>query len=134
MRVVFSKDPLSPFHLIWGFIAIVAIIVSGFVVHYFHDLPICPFKAITGYPCLTCGGTRCLAEMSQFSLWESFKYNPFIWITAIGMIAFSLYVAGILIFKRGISISLTPKEERAARITIISLIAINWIYLILRLK
>jgi hypothetical protein len=134
MKIRFSNSTPSPAHLIWGFIAIGAIFVAGFVHGYFHNLPECPFKVITGYPCLTCGGTRCLAEMSYLSLWESFEFNPFIWVTVIGMIGFSIYVAIALIFKKSISISMSPREEKAVRIAIISLMAINWIYLIIYLK
>jgi hypothetical protein len=124
----------SPIHLIWGPIAIAAVIAAGFAAHYFHGLPACPFKVLTGYPCLTCGGTRCLAEMAHLSLWESFKYNPFVWLTVIGMIAFSLWVASGFLFKRGISITLTENEKKAIRFAIIALMAINWIYLIFYLK
>jgi hypothetical protein len=129
-----EKNTPSPIHLIWGPIAIIAVIAAGFVAHYFHGLPACPFKVLTGYPCLTCGGTRCLAEMAHLSLWESFKYNPFVWLTVIGMIAFSLIAAFGILFKRRFSITLTESEKKVIRIAIIALMAINWIYLIFYLK
>jgi len=134
LQVQFENSKTSPYHLIWGFIAIGAVIASAITVKILHNLPVCPFKTLTGYPCLTCGGTRCLAEMAHLSLWESFKYNPFIWVTVIGMIFFSIYIAVALISKKSISISMTPSEEKAVRIAIISLMAINWIYLIIFLK
>jgi hypothetical protein len=129
-----EKNTPSPIHLIWGPIAITAVIVAGLIAHYVPNLPACPFKVLTGYPCLTCGGTRCLSEMAHLSLWESFKYNPFIWLTVIGMIAFSLIVALGILFKRGISITLTDIEKKSIRFIIIALMAVNWIYLILYLK
>jgi hypothetical protein len=124
----------SPIHLIWGAIAIAAIIVTGFVAQQLPNLSACPFKVLTGYPCLTCGGTRCLSEMAHLSLWESFKYNPFVWLTVIGMIVFSLIVAFGILFKRGFSVTLTENEKKAIRIAIITLMAVNWIYLIIYLK
>jgi hypothetical protein len=134
MRIENNSSPPSPIHLIWGAIAICAIIAAGFVTYFMRDLPVCPFKALTGYPCLTCGGTRCLAEMAHLSLWQGFKFNPFIWLTVVGMIAFSLLVALGFLFKRGIAITLSENEKKAIRFSIIALMAINWIYLIIYLK
>jgi len=135
MKALFKHDSqISPIHLIWGPIAIAAVIVAGFVAHYFHDLPSCPFKVITGYPCLTCGGTRCLASISQFSLWEAFKYNPFIWLTVLGMIAFSLLVLIGRFSRRQLIISLTEREKKVVRVAIVVSMAVNWIYLIIFLK
>jgi hypothetical protein len=38
----------------------------------------CLFKAYTGIPCPTCGGTRALAALSQFKIFEALRLNPLI--------------------------------------------------------
>lgn len=88
----------------------------------------CPFKALTHIPCLTCGGTRSVLYLSQFSLIDSFLINPLVFLTAVGCI-----IWGILSL-----ISLLNKNQqsfipplRVNIIGIISILVLNWLYLIL---
>ncbi len=39
-------------------------------------LPACPFKVLTGYPCATCGLTRCCIALSEGHWAEAFHWHP----------------------------------------------------------
>jgi len=134
MQVIFDRKKLSAIHLIWGPIAIMAVVAAAMVNHFLAELPNCPFKIMTGYPCLTCGGTRCLAELAHFSVWESFLYNPLVFLTVLGLLFFSTTVLVGLIFKFGIKLVLSDMEKKLIRYGIIALAAADWIYLIAALK
>jgi hypothetical protein len=47
--------------------------------------PPCPFKALTGWPCLGCGSTRALLALSSLELGAALRWNP---LAALGAIAF----------------------------------------------
>jgi hypothetical protein len=129
-----NMAPHSPVHVVWGAMVIFVIVGAKIMSAYLPLLPPCIFRTLTGIPCLTCGGTHCISALSNFELTSSFLYNPLIMISLLGLIIFSLtYLAGIL-FSRRLIISLTSNEKTTLRISVISLIALNWIYLIIKLK
>ncbi|HEX8140709.1 MAG TPA: DUF2752 domain-containing protein [Pyrinomonadaceae bacterium] len=37
---------------------------------------LCPFRAITGYPCPGCGMTRAFSAIAHGELWRAVRYNP----------------------------------------------------------
>ncbi len=62
------------------------LLVLGFTVLYFFLpdmmdlLPDCTLRAL-GFPCLGCGGTRCIKEFIHFNFIESFWLHPFAFIS-----------------------------------------------------
>jgi hypothetical protein len=129
-----NKAPQSPVHIIWG-----AMIIFGlFGVRAMRDflplMPPCIFRLLTGIPCLTCGGTHCAAALSQLDLAAAFLANPLIMLSLTALLLFSLlYLSGVLLKKR-LQITLSPFEKQGIRISAIFLVAINWIYLIIKMK
>lgn len=62
--------------VIWLVLIEIAALVLVLGAAYFQ-LPIgCPFKAITGYPCPGCGGTRALIALLHGHIWEAIMINP----------------------------------------------------------
>lgn len=39
-------------------------------------LPGCPLKALTGYPCATCGATRCMLALGRGDLGAAWHWHP----------------------------------------------------------
>jgi hypothetical protein len=94
--------------------------------------PQCPFLAVTGYPCLTCGATRCAIALSHGNFLRAFSWNPLAFVALCGVALFDLYAAAVLLARapRLRLIDWTRAEKNAVRIAVIALIAVNWIYLL----
>jgi hypothetical protein len=119
--------------VVWGLITVMAVAAAWEFRDFLPFMPPCLFRIITGIPCLTCGGTHCVAALSRFDFGASFLYNPLIMITLIILILFSLTIFMGIIFHRRTIISLSPPEKRGLRITIILLAVANWAYLIVKM-
>ncbi len=94
--------------------------------------PDCIFKALTGLPCPTCGTTHALVSMGRGDLFASFRANPLA--AFLLLLSVAVFLVGI-VFRLSthtrISLVLTGREERIARITAILLVLANWSYLII---
>ena len=44
---------------------------------FLHDIPLCPFRALTGYSCPGCGMTRACILAVHGHWWSSLEHNPF---------------------------------------------------------
>jgi len=92
---------------------------------------ICPFRAVTGLPCPTCGMVRTTHLIFQGRLREALAVNPFDALFLVGAIpaALGLWAANRL---RGISlrIELSRRERLAAWVTLAVLVAANWAYVL----
>lgn len=94
--------------------------------------PKCPFLAATGLPCVTCGATRSTIAFLHGDFLSAFRWNPLAFVAFCAVIAFDLYAAIVLVGRmpRLRIADLTNAEKRLARIAVISLLALNWIYLL----
>jgi Protein of unknown function (DUF2752) len=41
-----------------------------------NGIILCPFRALTGYPCPGCGMTRAFSAIAHGDLWRAVRYNP----------------------------------------------------------
>ena len=93
------------------------VVVLGAVASLIHldawGVPMCVFKATTGYPCMTCGGTRALVRLAHLDLLGALAMNPLV---ALGLMALVLEVG--------------PTLGRVLRVTVVPLLLANWAYLI----
>jgi hypothetical protein len=129
-----NSPPVSSIHVIWGIIAIMAIISARALGDFLTHLPPCLFRVMTGIPCLACGGTHCVMALAHFDVTSALRSNPLIGLALMAIIIFSLMVLIGLVIRRRLLISLSVIEKRGLRIGLILLIAINWAYLILVMK
>lgn len=92
-------------------------------------LPPCLFRTLTGWPCLTCGGTRCLLALASGRPAEAFWLNPLVTIGA-----FALMAAGLLgIVERAGGQPLprpAPRHRRLLLAVALALALANWGYLV----
>ena len=103
-------------------------------VHWKLPTPVCPFHAITGQPCLTCGGTRCLRNVLAGHLVTGFEWNPLVFLGTVAAGLFAVYAAIVTTFRLPrIRIgTVSPRAALVLRLTVVAVLAANWIYLIFR--
>jgi hypothetical protein len=92
----------------------------------------CPFLAVTGYPCLTCGATRCAIAFLHGNLSLAWSWNPLAFVALYAVALFDLYALIVLVARspRLRAIDWTGAEKNAVRIAVIALIVVNWAYLL----
>jgi hypothetical protein len=94
--------------------------------------PRCPFFAVTGLPCVTCGATRSTIAFLHGDFLSALRWNPLAFVAFCALIVFDLYAA-IVIAGRTARLRIvdwTVTEKNLARIAVLSLLALNWIYLL----
>jgi hypothetical protein len=94
--------------------------------------PRCPLLAMTGYPCLTCGATRCAIAFGHGQFFEAWHWNPLALAGLCGVVLFDLYAALVLVARlpRMRVTDWTRAEKRVVRFAVVGLLAVNWIYLL----
>jgi hypothetical protein len=134
MRLLWrGRSANEPDHeLIW--LAVSASSIAGGAVWLACALPWpgCAFLAVTGLPCVTCGATRCTIAFLRGDFLSALRWNPLAFVAFCALIAFDLYAAIVVVGRtlRLRIVNLTVTEKNAARIVVISLLALNWIYLL----
>ena len=107
-------------------LTVLALIAAKLTAHLQIGLPICAFKAITGWPCVFCGGTRAFRALASLHIAEAFRWNPFATLSA--FVIFAWFIAWAVIPQR-----LNQMTRRLERLRLwpylLLLLALNWIYL-----
>lgn len=94
-------------------------------------MPGCAFRALTGFPCPTCGTTRSLVHLSHARLLPSLAMNPLASMTLIVLILAFFYYAITLLFDfRRLRVSLSGPEKDRIRIIAVAIVLLNWLYLL----
>jgi hypothetical protein len=73
-----------------------------------------------------------MVEFLRGHFWAALKWNPLAFAAICGLVVFDLYAAIVLIGRtaRLRTVDWTAGEKTAARVAVISLFALNWIYLL----
>jgi hypothetical protein len=134
MRLVWRRIPPHEFNheLVWLVVSLAAVIGGAIWLRLGFPMLRCPFLAVTGYPCLTCGATRCAIAFLRADFLAAWLWNPLALVALCGVALFDLY-ALIVLVTRGPRLRLvdwTRTEKNAVRLAVIALIAVNWIYLL----
>jgi hypothetical protein len=134
MRVVWRRLPAAGFdhELVWLAVSVAALVGGAAWLALGLAWPRCPFLALTGFPCLTCGATRTTIALLHGDFPLALSWNPLAFL-AVGAVAlFDLY-ALVVLLGRGPRLRIvdwTKTEKTVVRIAVIALIAVNWIYLL----
>jgi hypothetical protein len=92
--------------------------------------PVCAFKAITGWPCLTCGSTRAVGRLVVGDVFGALSMNPLVTAVALAIVPWGLADLLLLARRRAVQLSLTGGAAMAARTAAVALLLANWAYLI----
>jgi hypothetical protein len=94
--------------------------------------PQCPFLAMTGWPCFTCGATRASIAFLQGNFLQAISWNPLALLTLCGVALFDLYAVVVLLSRapRLRIVDWTGAEKKIVWIAIICALLVNWIYLL----
>jgi hypothetical protein len=96
------------------------------------QLPLCPFKTITGLPCPTCGVTRAVMAMTRLDFAAAVAFNPLAVAAAIAGGLYLVYAAIVLLARLPrFRPRLAPRDLTAARVVVLVVLSVNWIYLVL---
>lgn len=118
--------------LIWLGISVAAVGGAAIWLALSLPWPRCPFLALTGLPCLTCGATRSAMAFLHGDFLASWQWNPLGFAALCGVVVFDLYAAIVLVSRaaRLRIVDWTAEEKNAVRIGVVVLLAVNWIYLL----
>jgi hypothetical protein len=134
MRLVSRRLTPGEFdhELVWLAVSTVAAAAGAGWLWLGLDWPRCPLLTMTGYPCLTCGATRCAIAFGHGHFFQAWLWNPLALVGLCGVVLFDLYAAVVLAAKlpRLRAINWSTTEKRILRIAVIVLIAVNWAYLL----
>ncbi len=132
MHIQFARrEPGSiAFGVIYGFIALLALVAARFF-PLSGFMPGCVFKALTGFPCPTCGSTRSLVHLSHGRFLAALAMNPLV-VTAVIVLVFVLICSTLtrLCHGPGIKLVLSVSEADRIRVAAVLLVLLNWLYLI----
>ncbi len=123
-KLVRGKHPLS-IHFVWMFILIGLLGITRFI-----PLNKCPFHAITGYPCLSCGATRAAEAFLAGDFIGMIAFNPLIVLFCIGLFFFSLFKLVEFIFQFRIIMRMSSNYALAVRLLAVIAVIANWAFLI----
>jgi Protein of unknown function (DUF2752) len=122
----------TDYELIWLSASVSSVILAAAWLAIGLPWPVCIFHELTGLPCMTCGMTRCAIQFFHGHFVAALKWNPLIFTLLCGVIAFDLYAFATLTMRvprLRIHVS-TKRANTFLRVSVISAISLNWIYLL----
>lgn len=91
---------------------------------------VCYFKAFTGLPCLTCGGTRAAARLLQLDPAGALAMNPLVTLAAFLLAAWATVDLVLMTRRRALRVDLSPAALRVLCVAVVLAAIANWAYLV----
>lgn len=134
MRVVWRRMPAAGFdhELVWLSLSLATLAGGAAWLAIGLGWPQCPFLAMTGWPCLTCGATRATMAFLHGDFLQAFSWNPLAFLALCGVAVFDLYAVVVLLGRtpRLRMVDWTRTEKNLVRIAVVCVFVMNWIYLL----
>jgi hypothetical protein len=133
----FSARRLAPgeldHELIWLSASILSLTMAVLWFALGLPWPRCAFHELTKLPCVTCGMTRCGIQFFHGHFLAALQWNPLVFALLCGVIVFDGYAVAALVTRapRLRVCFLTRRAKAFLRVSVISALALNWIYLLL---
>jgi hypothetical protein len=117
--------------LLWGVVVVCTLLLRPFWLAVAPFLPACPFRAITGIPCPTCGSTHAAIALMHGRLGAALGANPLAALAGIAFFAGGL-VAPVWAALRWPVPDVPAPLPRWARAAIVAALLASWAYLIVK--
>jgi hypothetical protein len=114
---------------LWGVVTVCSLLLRPFWLALAPFVPACPFRAITGLPCPTCGTTHAALALLDGRIGDAFVANPLAAIAGIGFVAGGLVAPAWAALTWPVPEVPTPLPTWA-RATIVAVLLAGWAYLI----
>lgn len=131
-----ERRPLGPadtdHERLWLLVGLGAVAAAALAL-YGVGLPpvVCPFRAVTGVPCPTCGGTRAVAALLAGHPGAALAWNPLLTGAAAAWTGFGVYAAWVILTGRPrLRVRLAARDLVAARIAAAGITLAGWAYLV----
>jgi hypothetical protein len=93
-------------------------------------LPVCFFKATTGLPCLTCGGTRALVHLARLDVMGALAMNPLVAVSLLALVPWAVADAVLALRGRSLVLEIGPLLKQVLMWSAFPVLIANWAYLI----
>jgi hypothetical protein len=114
---------------LWGVVTVCSLLLRPFWLALAPFVPACPFRAITGLPCPTCGTTHAALALLDGRIGDAFVANPLAAMAGIGFVAGGLVAPAWAALTWPVPEVPTPLPTWA-RATIVAVLLAGWAYLI----
>ena len=86
---------------------------------------LCPFRAVTGYPCPGCGMTRAFSAIAHGELWRAVIYNPLSPLLFLALLLVWAYAVATVLNLQGVTTALARlrPSNNASRLMLFVLLA-----------
>lgn len=94
--------------------------------------PRCTFRALTGWPCPTCGATRAALEFLHGGIAAAWRMNPLVTVGFASVALFDTYALAVLALRwpRVRFGSAPPAARKIVLAATVVVLLLNWIYLL----
>ena len=116
--------------VLWGVLAVSALLLRPLWIAIAPALPPCPFRALTGVPCLTCGATRAAVAVLHGRPLEALLVNPLAVLAGLGFIAGGLVAPLWALLDAPVPHLPTP-TPRALRLAIAVALLADWAWVLI---
>jgi hypothetical protein len=134
MQVCWRRTPSGQIdhELLWLSISMGTLALAGGWLTLGLPWPGCIFLTLTGHPCLTCGATRAAIQFLHGNFTAALWWNPLAFAFLCALSVFDTYAAIVLIMRapRLRVAALSQVEKNLVRTLVVSLLALNWMYLL----
>jgi hypothetical protein len=114
---------------LWGGVALAGAAAAPFARVFAAALPGCLFRAVTGIPCPTCGGTHALLALVRFDVPAALAWNPLVTLGVLVFVFGGLIALARALGGRGIPDGAPPRWAGGAAALAF---AANWAFVIVR--
>jgi len=102
-----------------------------------NGLELCFTKRLTGIPCPSCGSTRSVIALTEGDITAPFRLNPLGYVIAFFLVVTPFWILADLIRNADSLFNVYQKTEQLIRrrwiaVTLIVLLAMNWIWTIIK--
>ena len=99
----------------------------------FEEGPVlCPWRLITGYPCLGCGGIRAMNAICTGQFEQAWLLNPIAFLACFVVIVWAFRITPLIVFSRK-ALTLFRSQSLSLQVVILSLVyALAWIAAVAR--